>query len=195
MLWERSCVARVREGDPGAFAELYRAFSAPLYSQILLPRLGQPAAAEEALSETFRSALENLPLFRDHSQSIWSWLVRIAVNRATDQHRQRARSQVALASFVQLLEVQALPSASPQDALERADEHRRLPEGIATTLDSIAPRYRQAIELRLVEERERAECAAQLGVSVSTFDVVLLRAVRAFRKAWTGGAVAQEAVS
>jgi RNA polymerase sigma factor (sigma-70 family) len=195
MLWERACLARIRRGDADAFAELYRAFSGPLYAQILMPRLGQPALAEEALADTFRSALERLDTFRDHRQSIWSWLARIAVNRATDQHRHRARTQVALASFGDLLGAQASPQVDPHDALERAAEQQRLRAAIAATLETIAPRYRRAIELRLVEERERADCAAVLSVTVPTFDVVLLRAVRAFRKAWTEGAApVQEAV-
>ena len=196
MRWERACVARIRQGDTGAFAELYGAFSGPLYTQVLLPRLSQRAAAEEALADTFRAALENLDSFRDHSQSIWHWLARMAVNRATDQHRHRARTQVALASFLDLVETQAPAPSDPHTELERATEQRRLRQAITATLGTIAPRYRQAIELRLIEERERADCAARLEVSVPTFDVVLLRALRAFRKAWTeGGAVAQEAVS
>jgi len=46
-------------------------------------------------------------------------------------------------------------------------------------------RYRFAIELRFVEELSREECAARLGVKLGTFDVLLLRALRAFRKEWT----------
>ena len=43
-------------------------------------------------------------------------------------------------------------------------------------------RYRTAIELRLVQELSREDCAQRLGVTIGTFDVLLFRAVRAFRK-------------
>ena len=43
-------------------------------------------------------------------------------------------------------------------------------------------RYRTAIELRLVQELPREECAKRLDVTIGTFDVLLFRAVRAFRK-------------
>jgi len=46
------------------------------------------------------------------------------------------------------------------------------------------PRYKRAIELRFLEERTRQECADVLEVKLGTFDVVLLRALRAFRKEW-----------
>ena len=51
-------------------------------------------------------------------------------------------------------------------------------------LAGIHVRYATVIRLRLCEEKPRAVCAAALGVSVETFDVLLLRAVRAFRKAY-----------
>jgi RNA polymerase sigma-70 factor (ECF subfamily) len=46
----------------------------------------------------------------------------------------------------------------------------------------IADRYRTAIDLRLVQELSREECAKRLNITVGTFDVLLFRAVRAFRK-------------
>ena len=59
--------------------------------------------------------------------------------------------------------------------------------GVARTrvlalLDRLNPRYAQAIRLRVLEERPRAEAAEALGVSLGTFDVVLHRAMAALRK-------------
>ena len=51
-------------------------------------------------------------------------------------------------------------------------------------LARLNPRYRRALELRFFEERSRQECAAALEVKLGTFDVLLLRALRAFRKEW-----------
>ena len=51
-------------------------------------------------------------------------------------------------------------------------------------LAAISPRYRRAIELRFLEDRPREQCAALLEVKLGTFDVLLLRALRAFRQAW-----------
>ena len=53
---------------------------------------------------------------------------------------------------------------------------------------------RRALELRFFEERARPECAEALGVKIGTFDVVLLRALRAFRREWTAavGAAPEE---
>jgi RNA polymerase sigma-70 factor (ECF subfamily) len=61
---------------------------------------------------------------------------------------------------------------------ERASHRERIDEA----MNQIADRYRTAIDLRLVQELSREECAKRLGVTVGTFDVLLFRAVRAFRK-------------
>ena len=62
------------------------------------------------------------------------------------------------------------------------DEERAYAARIEQALQSLHPRYGQALRLRIVEERSREDCARELGVSVPTFDVVLLRALRAFRR-------------
>jgi RNA polymerase sigma factor (sigma-70 family) len=181
---ERECLARARQGDREAFAELYHAFARALYARVLMPRLGNPAAAEEALGETFRTALERLGDFDDRGRSVWFWLARIAANKAADQHRARARTGRALQSYARLCAVgagdgdgEATPPASAREAEE-------LRAAVGRVLERLHPRYRRAIELRFFEEQSRAACAQALAVQVSTFDVVLLRALRSFRAAW-----------
>ena len=48
-----------------------------------------------------------------------------------------------------------------------------------------APRYAEALKMRLVEGVPRVECADRLGVTPPTFDVVLFRATRAFEREWS----------
>ena len=55
---------------------------------------------------------------------------------------------------------------------------------MTAALGAINPRYSRALTLRFLEDRPRADCAALLDVKLGTFDVLLLRAVRAFRAQW-----------
>ena len=175
-------LARAARGDREAFAELYDAFAGRLFAQVLLPRLGNAAAAEEeALAETFRSALEALGKYSDQGNGLWPWLSRIAVNKVTDMHRERARTGRALASFEALLA--PLAGEVGPDADERLDQ-RKLAARVEEVLGRILPRYRRAIELRVLLEKERADCAREMSVTVGNFDVLVLRALRAFRAAW-----------
>lgn len=195
--WERRRLELARQGDRQAFAELYEAYAGRLYSRVLMPRLGNPQAAEDALSETFRTLLEKIDGYEDKGVSIWFWLTRIAVNKATDMHRVRGRTSRALASFESLLAPLRDAPPNPGVAVEARDERERLGQGVRQVLSTINPRYRRAIELRFLEDRSRQDCADALEVKLGTFDVVLLRALRAFRKEWeavVGAAEPEEAI-
>jgi len=180
---ERRCLGALRRGDRAAFERLYQVLAPPLYARILLPRLGDPEAAQDVLAETFQAAFERLGDYHDRGGSIWSWLVTIASNRALDLHRERARSGRGLAGFEALIAPLAGDGAAPND---EALDAEKLRAAVARTLERVNPRYRRALTLRFFEERERADCAAAMEVKVGTFDVILLRALRAFRAAWTG---------
>jgi RNA polymerase sigma-70 factor (ECF subfamily) len=178
---ERRCLVALRRGDHAAFTRLYRVLAPPLYARILLPRLGDAQAAEDVLAETFRTALERLDGYEDRGGSIWSWLVTIAANRAHDLQRERARRGRGLAGFEALLAPLQGDGAAPND---EAPDAEKLRAAVARTLKRLNPRYRRALELRFFDDRPRDECAALLEVKLGTFDVLLLRALRAFRAAW-----------
>ena len=180
---EQRLVARARTGDRGAIARLYAVFAAPLYGRVLLPLLGDRDAAEDALAETFRAALERLGTFRYQGVSLWHWLQTIGRSKAMDLHRARARANRALAAFARLLEPLAPWEETPGAAFAAHDQ-RRLREAVDEVLGRITPRYRLALEARFLQDRSRDDCAGLLGVVVGTFDVLLLRALRAFRREW-----------
>jgi RNA polymerase sigma-70 factor (ECF subfamily) len=185
--WEDELLRRARAGDRAAFGELYREYAPTLFARVLVPKLGNRSAAEDALAETFRTALERLHQYESRGVSFYFWLVRIAANKATDMHRVKQRTGRALSSLEDLLGPLATGPDAPQKQLEDAREIASLRARVASCLDALNPRYRQAIELRFFDERERQECADVLEVKLGTFDVLILRALRAFRKEWERG--------
>lgn len=190
---EQTLLEKARGGSPAAVAHLYRAFAPRLYRTVLMPRLGNAQAAEDALSETFRTALEKLDSFDDKGTSIYFWLSRIAVNKATDMHRVKARTRRALTSFEELLAPLRPSAPRPEKQLAEAERVVMLKETVATVLERINPRYARAITLRFMEDRSREDCASEMDVKLGTFDVVLLRALRAFKKEWEALAGAEPA--
>lgn len=181
--WERRCLARARQGDREAFAALYRAFAPRLYRQVLMPKLGNRQAAEDALSETFRVLLERAHEVEAGKRSLFHWLSRVASNKAIDMHRVKARTGRALVSFEALLGP-LRHEADPGARLEQNDMRRRAQIAVSEVLENLNPRYRRAIELRFLQEQPRERCAELMAVRLGTFDVVLLRALRAFRRQW-----------
>lgn len=190
---ERRLLGEVRRGDRTAFSRLYRAFAQPLYARVLLPMLGHRQVAEDALAETFRVMVEKLDQYQDRGGSIWSWLATIAANKARDVERESARRGQALRGFA-LLSTPLLDARAPGPG-DDAGAAARLQATVARVMDELNPRYRRALTLRFLEDRPRAECAALLEVKIATFDVVLLRALRAFRARWQAAAAADTPAS
>lgn len=184
--WEGEVVRRAQAGDRLAFAELYRAFAKPLYSRVLLPRLGQRSAAEDALSETFRTGLERLSDFEPRGGSVYFWFARIATNKALDMHRARGVTGRALVNVRDLLLPTLEGPPEPEEALLEREGFERGQQKSRECLAALNLRYREAIELRFYQGLGREECAERLGVKLGTFDVLLLRALRSFRKQWEG---------
>lgn len=178
---ERLLCERAARGDRQALGEILRRYGPRLYRSVLLPRLGSPSAAEEALGNTYVKVVERFAQFTWQSVGVYPWLRVVALRVALDQLRARKREL--------LFEPQDLErelDAAERDRREaaRLEEHdlavarARVEEVLA----ELNPRYALAIRLRILEQRSRDDAAAVLEVSVSTFDVVLHRAMVALRK-------------
>jgi RNA polymerase sigma-70 factor (ECF subfamily) len=182
--WEAGVLARARSGDRQAWGEFYEAYAGRLFSRVLLPKLGNHSAAEDALSETFRNAIERVSRFEARGTSIYFWLSRIASNKAVDMHRARATSGRAIANIeTQLMPLLDAP-LTPDGAVDIRDQYLRVRERLGVCLGRLNPRYRRAIELRFFRELSREACAQRMEVRIGTFDVLLLRALKSLRKQW-----------
>ena len=73
--------------------------------------------------------------------------------------------------------------AEDTDAVADEDEQNVAREKLERALATIHPRYAEAIRMRIIDEMPREDVARALSVSVSTFDVLLHRAIAALRKA------------
>jgi RNA polymerase sigma-70 factor (ECF subfamily) len=179
---EERLVAEAQLGNLDAMRPILERYASPLYSTVILPRLGDAASAEEVLRDTLATAVEKIHRFTWQGKSIYPWLRQIAINKIFDLHRhtKRSRRMLDALAFEVATESDQLDAADAQLMADQERRHHRL--RIDETLAQIPERYRVAIELRLISERSREECARQLSVTVSTFDVLLFRAVRSFRK-------------
>jgi len=179
---EHRLVDEARQGNLDAMRPILERYAAPLYGTVILPRLGDAASAEEVLRDTLATAVEKIRRFTWQGKSIYPWLRQIAINKVYDVHRQAKRSRRLADAMVHEVAVESDP-ASHADAQLIADQERQAHRArIDQTMGQLQDRYRLAIELRLVQELSREDCAQRLGVAIGTFDVLLFRAVRAFRK-------------
>lgn len=182
---ERELCESAGAGDRSALGKILRRYGPILYRSVLLPRLGSEAAAQDALAETYARVVERFAQFRWQACGVYPWLRVIALRIALDVLRARRRE-----TLYEPDDLEREIDASEQDLTSRGEaelcEKRDMADArakVEAALAKLNPRYAEAIRLRVLEERPREEVAATLGVSVSTFDVVLHRAMTALKKA------------
>lgn len=179
---EQRQVEEAQSGNLDAMRPILERYAQPLYGTVILPRLGDAATAEDVLRDTLATAVEKIGRFTWQGKSIYPWLRQIAINKVYDVHRQSKRSRKLADAMVHEVPQETDPEQQA-DAQLIADQERAVHRArIDEAMGQLAERYRTAIELRLVQELTREECAKRLGVTVGTFDVLLFRAVRSFRK-------------
>jgi RNA polymerase sigma-70 factor (ECF subfamily) len=79
-------IARVGEGDSGAFELLYRRYSRPVFA-LALRRLGDRGRAEDAVQETFASIWRSAGSYRRERGPGAPWLYAVARNAIVDRRR------------------------------------------------------------------------------------------------------------
>src|SRR5690349_2471140 len=162
---EQRQIEEAQHGNLDAMRPILERYAQPLYSTVILPRLGDAASAEEVLRDTLATAVEKIKRFTWQGRSIYPWLRQIAINKVYDLHRQSKRSRRLADALVHEVDVESNPE-SHADAQLIADQERRAHrERIDAALGQLAERYRLAIELRLIQELSREDCARRLQVT------------------------------
>lgn len=157
---EMALVERCRQGDLGAFEELYQAHAGRLFS-VACRILGNPSDAEDVLQEIFLSAHRKLDGFRGDS-ALGTWLYRLATNQCLDYLRSRGARMNQVTDTLDDAPVAAGPAGRglAEQTVTKMDLERaltRLPDGC-----------RAAFVLHDVEGLEHREVAEALGIAEGT---------------------------
>lgn len=164
---ERELVARAAS-DPDAFAALYRRHHSRI-ARYVRRRVGDPDAAADLVAETFLTALEHLPRYRDRGRPFHAWLYRLATSRVHRWLRRRPPARVLVL-----------------EGHEPASEERADPDapGLArAALLTLPPRYQAALALHHLEGLSVEETAAVLGCRPGTVKARLSRGRARLRRA------------
>ncbi|HEX7890102.1 MAG TPA: RNA polymerase sigma factor [Ramlibacter sp.] len=173
---ERLLLAGLRQGQAHAFEQLMRRYNRLLY-RAARGILHDNAEAQDVVQETWLRAFQGLASFRGDA-SLATWLTRIAIHQALDQHRKLGRTVLWDGDPAQEDEMPRYPSdlaptpPSPEQELARQQVRRRIEQAI----DLLPPIYRAVFILRAVQGLAVEDTAQALQVSA---DVVKTRYLRA----------------
>jgi len=143
-----------REGDAGAFEELYRRHKGGLF-RFVLRSVRERAVAEELYQEIWMRAIEARGRYEVQAK-FTTWLYTIAHNRLVDHWRKKGLQAVSLETDS---EFPAQPGFEPQGTLEA----KRGLERFARALEALPPAQREAFLLHHEAEMSVAEIARATG--------------------------------
>ncbi len=174
---ERTLTERART-DTDAFAAVYRNHVDAVHA-FAYRLCGSREVAEEATSATFERALRSIGSFEWRGGGVRPWLLKIASNEVTEVYRRNARaSGLRGQRALRVLAGNAIDGPDPSE-IASDDELRTLRQA----LESLHPRYREAITIRYLGEVSAEDAAAELGCSRAVLAVTLYRALGALRRA------------
>lgn len=174
-------VQRFREGDPGAFEEIFETYSGPLLG-FLTRMCGNAEDAEEGVQDTFLSVFRYLDGFRGEA-SLKNWIFKIAVTACLKKKRKlqpvsSAEVETGLRGWPgserigQFLEESPGWMSDPEKLVMDEEFRRYLVQGVA----SMPTIYKMVINLRDFEGFSTQEVSRMLGIKESTVKVRLHRA-------------------
>jgi RNA polymerase sigma-70 factor (ECF subfamily) len=162
-------VRRGRSGDRDALRHLFERHQRRLLA-VLVGMVRNPEDAREIVQDTFVRAFRSLDSFKGDS-SFYTWLYRIAVNRAIDLQRRGARFQstefdeaVATGDEHSISSGGFAASEDPFDAVR----NRELGSKIAEAIESLTPDHRAVILLREIEGLSYEEISEVMDCSLGT---------------------------
>ncbi|MCX4512772.1 MULTISPECIES: RNA polymerase sigma factor [unclassified Streptomyces] len=171
---ESAVIARVRSGEPEAYAELVRA-----YTRVALRAAvacGAGADAEDVVQSAFFKAYRSLGSFREGS-AFRPWLLRIVVNETRNTVRSAVRMRELAGREAMLLgaaEPLIPDTADPAAAAVAGERRGRL----LAALDELGEEHRQVVIHRYLLELDESETAQALGWPRGTVKSRLNRALR-----------------
>ncbi|MEU9295584.1 RNA polymerase sigma factor [Streptomyces sp. NPDC048266] len=170
---EAAVIARVRAGEPEAYASLVRAHTAVALRAAVA--CGAGAEAEDVVQQAFFKAYRSLGRFQEGA-AFRPWLLRIVVNETRNTVRAAGRRRAVADREADLLGGEPLipESADPAVAAEERERSRRLLDA----LDGLTEEHRQVVIHRYLLELDETETALALGWPKGTVKSRLSRALR-----------------
>ncbi|HXV97966.1 MAG TPA: sigma-70 family RNA polymerase sigma factor [Anaerolineae bacterium] len=156
---------QVANGDAAALESLYEQYASAVMG-LALKMLGDRAAAEEVVQETFWRVWRNASSFYEQQGAFSNWLFGITRNLAIDSWRRRkARPQPIFDDAEeQQLEHNPDPNVDVSESAWTAIKHVQVREALGT----LPPAQREVVEMAFFGGMTRQEIAESTGVPLGT---------------------------
>jgi len=178
---EQVLINRCLAGDAEAFRPLVQRYQRVTFS-VALRMLGSRADAEDVAQQAFADAYAALDRFHGdgRKRAFYSWLLRIAINRAKDVLKSKKWTEQPLSADAEGGEAMfAHDPGSPEAHAGQAEDRRRLQAALLT----LPPKYREVLVLKDVEGLAYEEIRPILRLSIPALKIRVIRARARMRAA------------
>ncbi len=172
---ELALLARARQLDSAALAEIHDKYYAPLFRYIAF-RVGDRDLAEDLTSEVFARLLSALRDKHAPQNTLRGWLYGVAARVVSDHHRRHYR-----APEVELDEGYASQAAGPADIIENLLTHEELKRAML----ELTEEQQHVLSLRFGYDMPIQEVARTLGKSEGAIKQLQARAIAALARKLT----------
>lgn len=149
---------RISQRNEGALGELYDAYSGALYG-MLLGMVNEEQLAQELLQDTFISIWQNAKSYDELKGRPYTWMLRIARNKALDKLRSAPQKRKAM---IQSLDssVHKVKDDSTQKDLEGAE--------VSSIVSKLRTEHRELIEMAYFQGYSQQEISDGTGLPLGT---------------------------
>jgi RNA polymerase sigma-70 factor (ECF subfamily) len=170
-------LSRAREGDPGAFGEIYEAFAGRVLG-LCRRLLRSPEEAEDAASEVFLKAHQAMESY-DRQRPFANWLLSIASHHCVDRLRRRGVERRLFEAVPVEEREPAGGGPGPLGRYVSAEESAT----VRRAVEALPESYRVPLVLRYYGDMGYEEIATALGLTRGNVAVLLHRARKKLREA------------
>ena len=176
-------IKELKEGNKQAFELFVTEYQKKVYYYVY-KYFNNEEEVKDISQDIFIKIYKNIKYFREDS-NLNTWVYKIMHNTCTDEYRKRSKRKGFLASFFQddhQIEsvVDTNPSANPESI---SDQNERQEE-LKNCVQSLPPRQRDIIIMKVWEELKIREIAAILDCSEGTIKANLFKAYKNLKKAY-----------
>ncbi len=170
-------MAAVGKGDPEAVQSLLGQYHNRVF-HFLCRSLGDPEEALDITQEVFFRIWQKAKQYDDR-YPLTPWIYRIASNLCTDHYRRKNfRVHANRVDWEESQGNGGSRQSSPEEVAQQRETLRRLRD----SLETLPPRQRQVLRLRLLHEYPLREIAAAEGISLGTVKSTLHAAMVRIRR-------------
>lgn len=178
---EEDWIKALRKGGPEQYRSFVQAYGHYIYRTVYAV-LHSPHDAEDVTQEVLLQIYRSLPEYR--MEGLKTWITRIAVNRAIDHRRRKARRTEELSDGRALAEPASADPTAATPAAETEAIEQETQRRIRQQVEQLPGNYREVVTAYYIDDKSYEQIAKETGLERKSVESRLYRARNWMKRHW-----------